>query len=130
MGVPVKLVFDGDKLIFCPEQSLATLLVFYKQQSHFRASPYELLIFDFVFQTSLSDEILGYPNLSDLGVTPAAVTERMPNEMHINLKCGYWQPLTADEEPEPEPPTPLTRIEEKSIISGNKVGLLQQFGIA
>ena len=29
--VPVKLVFDRDKLIFCPEQSRATLLVLFIQ---------------------------------------------------------------------------------------------------
>lgn len=76
----------------------------------------------------LSDDILGLPNLADLGVDPAPVTEKMPFETHVKRAFGYYYP-EVEEMPAIADPVPLENFEARKAIRESKVTLTQQLGL-
>ena len=80
-------------------------------------------------RSSLSDDIQGYKNLYDLGVSPSKVVDKMPFELVNHQAFGYYIPDTLEEEPEVPDPIPLKRWEVKEVIKQNKTGLLESVGL-
>ena len=81
-------------------------------------------------RTSLSDDILGLPNLEDLGVKPAKVTDKMPFELLRRSAFMSHFPETPDDIPNPPPPKALSRLEEKEIRRLAKTSPFEAIGIA
>lgn len=79
---------------------------------------------------SISDEILDFDNLSDLGVKTSTLAEKMPYELEVHKKYAhYYCERLKDELPAPLP-KPLNRIEERQVLAQEKSGgMLQLLGI-
>ena len=77
----------------------------------------------------MSDEILGYPNLEDVGVKPYKVAEKMPFEMRVSKAFGYFEPTSIHDDPVIPDPIPLNRIQERAIVAKSRVGLLESVGL-
>ena len=80
-------------------------------------------------RTALSDEILGLPNLEDLGIKAQSVVEKMPFEIKVHAMYQHHFPQTPDDIPNPPPPRPLSRLEEKEVLKKNHTGVLASLGI-
>ena len=73
------------------------------------------------FQTQLSEEILGLPNLEDLGVKPQYVKDKMPFELLYHRAYAHYRPESVEEEPPiVDDPVPLTRAEERTMVMMNR----------
>ena len=85
--------------------------------------------FIFLFQSNLSDEILGLPSLYDLGVTPASVVDKMPFELQVYMAYASYLPDVGEIPPIPDPP-PLSRLQQRKILEANKTTLFESLGLA
>jgi NADH dehydrogenase (ubiquinone) 1 alpha subcomplex subunit 9 len=71
--------------------------------------------FDKLERTSLSDDILGLPNLLDLGVKAAPVGEKMPFELIHVRAFAHYQPYDPEDILKIPDPIPLDTVEAKRI---------------
>jgi hypothetical protein len=77
----------------------------------------------------LTDEVLGLPNLTDLGVNPFPVTVKMPFEMQVLKAFGHFLPESVREDPYVPDPKPLTRMEEKAILAASSQSIPKLIGL-
>ena len=73
---------------------------------------------------SISDEVLGYDTLLDLGVKTAPLIEKMPAELEIHKKYGHYHAERLVDEMPASLPKPLTRVEERKFLAEEKMGFL------
>jgi len=79
---------------------------------------------DTLERMSISDESEGLPNLTDLGVKLSKVVEKMPWELEPIHNYKYLIIEDPAELPKIDPPTPLSFVEERYLISKRERGLI------